>query len=93
MRRKLPLLTFLVAFLLFPIGTVSAQNLTADVAKQIRERIQSTNGARLVCSAKLFCGSSALPRFYADQNYAPAWIGESGPLPRGDSGDTIFNST
>jgi murein L,D-transpeptidase YcbB/YkuD len=82
MRKNLPLLTFLVAFLLFPFGTVSAQHLTADVARHISERIQSTNGAKLVCRAKLFCGSSVLPRFYANRFYAPAWIGESGPLPR-----------
>jgi len=85
MRRNLPIITLLVASLLFPLKTVSAQNLTADVSKRISERIQIANGTKLVCRAEHLCGSSVLPRFYAKRSFTPAWIGESGPLPRADS--------
>lgn len=82
MRRNLPIITLLVASLLFPLKTVSAQNLTAEVSRRISERIQIANGTKLVCRAELLCGSSVLPRFYAKRSFTPAWIGESGPLPR-----------
>jgi murein L,D-transpeptidase YcbB/YkuD len=82
MRRNFPIITLLVASLLFPLKTVSAQNLTDEVSRRIGERIQIANGTKLVCRAELLCGSSVLPRFYAKRSFAPAWIGESGPLPR-----------
>ncbi len=82
MRSNFPIITLLVASLLFPLNTVFGQNLTADVSKRISERIQIANGTKLVCRAELLCGSSILPRFYAKRSFTPAWIGESGPLPQ-----------
>jgi L,D-transpeptidase YcbB len=81
MRRNLPIITLLVASLLFPLKTVSAQNLTSDVSRRISERIQIASGTKLMCRAELLCSSSVLPNFYAKRSFAPAWIGESGPLP------------
>jgi len=81
MRRNLPIIILLVASLFVPSKTVSAQDLTDDVSRRISERFQM-NLAQAACGTELLHGSSILPRFYANRSYAPAWIGESGPLPR-----------
>ncbi|MRR56205.1 MAG: peptidoglycan-binding protein [Deltaproteobacteria bacterium] len=81
MRRNFPIFLILVACLLVPLKTVSAQDLTDNVSRRISERIQMklTQAARGIT---LHHGSSLLPRFYVNRAYAPAWIGMSGPLPR-----------
>jgi len=81
MRRLLPIISLLVASLFLPSQTVSAQDLTADVSRQISERFKM-DLPQTECGTELLYGSSLLPRFYANRSYAPAWIGESGPLPR-----------
>lgn len=81
MRGNLPIIMLLVASLFVPWKNVSAQDLADDVSRRIRERFQM-NLAQSAGGTELLHGSSILPRFYANRSYAPAWIGESGPLPR-----------
>lgn len=81
MRRNLPIIILLVASLFVQPKTVSAQDLTDDVSQRISERFKM-NLAQAAGDTELLHGSSILPRFYANRSYAPAWIGESGPLPR-----------
>ncbi|MGH7962157.1 MAG: L,D-transpeptidase family protein [Candidatus Binatia bacterium] len=66
-----------------PLGSASAQTLSALVGDCVRARLQSAQDSRKIPVGKGFIRTSAsLVRFYEQRGYQPAWSQEGSPLPQ-----------
>jgi murein L,D-transpeptidase YcbB/YkuD len=70
---------FLFGAVFFPMGVVSAGNLSEQV-KGIIENWASDPGnlRKTACGAELVCSSSVLADFYSSRDYWPAWSSDNG---------------
>ncbi|MGD2245172.1 MAG: L,D-transpeptidase family protein [Candidatus Aminicenantes bacterium] len=88
--KKNPLLLFLVLFWLFAHSfypyTASVGSFSEQVQKFIRNRIETASfPAQLKAGEEVLFASVALPRFYEQRVYRPAWVDDTGPLSRAEA--------
>jgi murein L,D-transpeptidase YcbB/YkuD len=67
------------------LGSPNAAPLADQARDIIRNRVEeSGNPEKVVCRGELICGSEALPRFYRNRLFWPAWSGSGVLLPTVD---------
>jgi murein L,D-transpeptidase YcbB/YkuD len=80
----------LMTWMVGEIGEVSAasnpeKSLIEWVQEDIQKKIESAGPSpQILCQGELICESTALPRFYGQRSFRPAWINERGDLPQAD---------
>lgn len=85
-RRSVPGSKSRVAFLLFLVSSfvwpaIGRQNAPPDFVDRLRFRIEASPGR----DEEWILSARALPAFYEERAYQPAWVGGEGLLPRADA--------
>ncbi len=79
-RRFFPALAALLALWgVFPCFSLASPGLLESVQGDLRGRIQDASPPIRV-DGEVILASVVLPRFYRERDFAPAWVGEDGPL-------------
>ena len=80
------LLVLLPTELLLLSHHLEARTLTDQVREMIRARIEEAGiPAKITVGEDPVLAALALPRFYENRSYQPAWVGDQGPLPTVES--------